>query len=123
MLNLNSIVVFSANPKVLVDFYSKILGKDPEWRGGNFCGWQVGVGQLVIGPHDKVKGKSTNPERIMFNLETADVKGEFARIKNLGAKTIAEPYHPGEEPEMWLATFADPDGNYFQLASPFKVSS
>jgi hypothetical protein len=24
---------------------------------------------------------------------------------------------------FWLATFADPDGNYFQLASPMTVPS
>ena len=34
----------------------------------------------------------------------------------------AEPYQPGGDAgapsEFWLATFEDPDGNYFQLASP-----
>jgi predicted enzyme related to lactoylglutathione lyase len=24
-----------------------------------------------------------------------------------------------EDPEGWIATFADPDDNYFQLVSPF----
>ncbi len=47
--------------------------------------------------------------------------GEFARIKDLGAEVVAEPYHPSEEPSMWLATLADPDGNYFQLATPMKI--
>jgi hypothetical protein len=32
---------------------------------------------------------------------------------------IQEPYHPGDdESEMWIATFSDPDSNYFQLVSP-----
>lgn len=118
MLNLNSILVFSENPTKLVDFYKKVLQKDPDWSGGDFQGFQVGDGSIAIGPHDKVQGKNTNPERMMFNLETSDVAGEFKRIEGLGATVITKPYQPGEEPTMWVATFADPDGNYFQLVSP-----
>ena len=80
----------------------------------------VGSGAVTIGPHDKVHGKSQNPERILINFETKDVEGEFKRIKELGAKVIAEPYHPGEDPSGMLATFEDPDGNYFQLATPWE---
>lgn len=120
MLNLNSLLIFSDNPKVLLDFYKKVVGKDPNWTGGDFAGFKIGDGYLMVGPHDKVKGKNKTPERLMFNLQTEDVKGEFTRIKKLGAQVIAEPYQPGEEPSMWLATFADPDGNYFQLASPME---
>lgn len=124
MLNLNSIILFSENPEVLVDFYSKVLEKEPEWSGevGEFMGFKVGDGYLVIGPHDEVHGKNKNPERIMFNLEIEDVAGEFKRIKGIdGIKVIAEPYHPAEDPGNWLATFADPDNNYFQLASPMVL--
>jgi predicted enzyme related to lactoylglutathione lyase len=56
----------------------------------------------------------------MFNFETNDVQGEFKRMKGLGAKVIAEPYHPADDQDMWIATLADPDGNYFQLISPMK---
>jgi predicted enzyme related to lactoylglutathione lyase len=59
----------------------------------------------------------------MLNFQTADVKGEFERIKELGARVKQEPYQPGEGAgEMWIATFEDPDGNYFQLASPMPES-
>jgi len=49
------------------------------------------------------------------------VQGEFKRIKDLGATVIQEPYQPGggeQAQEFWMATFADADGNYFQIASP-----
>lgn len=121
MLHFNSLLVFSQNPKKLAEFYKQVLGKNPGWSEGEYAGFQAGSGYLIVGPHDKVKGKNTNPERMMFNLETKNVKKEFERIKKLGAKVIAQPYHPGEEPSMWLATFADPDGNYFQLASPMEM--
>ena len=73
----------------------------------------------MIGPHSAVKGSNEMPGRIMINLETQDVKGEFARLKAVGATVQQEPYQPGPAGgEMWLATLADPDGNYFQIASP-----
>ena len=55
-----------------------------------------------------------------MNFETKDVKEEFDRIKELGAHVIAEPYKMGEDSEGWIATFADPDGNYFQLMTPWE---
>jgi predicted enzyme related to lactoylglutathione lyase len=33
---------------------------------------------------------------------------------------VQEPYQPGEAPEGWIATFSDPDDNYFQLLSPME---
>ena len=120
MLNLNSLIVFSENPSSLMDFYKKVLQKETKWSGGDFSGIEAGSGVLIIGPHDKVKGKNTQPERMIYNLETDDVEAEFARIKELGAGVVAEPYHPDEEPTMTLATLSDPDGNYFQLATPMK---
>ncbi len=120
MLNLNSILLFSENPKELADFYKKVVGKDADWAGEGYFGFSIGGANLTIGGHDKVKGKNSNPERIMFNLETEDVKGEFERIKGEGAEVVKEPYMESEADEMWIATFEDPDGNYFQLMSPWK---
>jgi predicted enzyme related to lactoylglutathione lyase len=54
----------------------------------------------------------------MWNIETPDVEGEFARLVAAGALPVQEPYHPGGETAMWLATLADPENNYFQLVSP-----
>src|SRR5438067_655658 len=118
MLKFSSLLLFSETPDKLAEFYKKVLDQDPDWEDGGYSGFTLGEGMLIIGPHDKVHGKNKTPERMIFNLETPDVKEEFIRIKELGAKVIQEPYHPGEAEEMLLTTFADPDGNYFQLASP-----
>ena len=122
MLHYNSILLFSANPRKLAEFYGKIFRKKPDWSEGGFYGFKTGKGFITIGPHDKVRGKNTTPERMMFNLETEDVTREFARIKRIGAKVIAEPYHPMEVETMTIATFADPDNNYFQLVTPWENS-
>jgi predicted enzyme related to lactoylglutathione lyase len=121
MLKFNSILLFSENPHALGDFYKKVFAIEPGWNEGGYMGFWLEQGSITIGPHDKVHGKNPNPERILINFETNDVEGEFKRIKELGAKVIAEPYNPGEEPDMKLATFEDPDGNFFQLATPFKM--
>lgn len=120
MLNLNSLLLSSETPEKLTDFYRKVLTRDVKWDHGEYKGFEVGAGALVIGPHSKVRGQSKNPERIIFNFETSDVKGEFTRIKGLGAKVIAEPYSMDEDQDFLIATLADPDGNYFQLMSPME---
>jgi hypothetical protein len=60
-----------------------------------------------------VHGQSKNPERTIMNFETSEVKGEFERMKGMGAKVIAEPYSMSADPDFLIATLADPDGNYF----------
>ena len=120
MLNLNSIMIGSEDPKALSGFYTKVLGK-PAWEDGGYVGWQAGNGWLTIGSHSEVKGQNEMPGRIILNFETTDVKGEFERIKGLRAEVQQEPYQPGGGPDMWVATFEDPDGNYFQLMSPMPA--
>ena len=75
---------------------------------------------VTVGPHDQVKGKNSEPGRILWNIETADIKGDFEKFKAAGATVVQEPYTPegDEEMEGQIATFSDPDDNYFQLMSP-----
>jgi len=122
MLTLNTVMIGSDDPKSLSEFYTKVLGK-PAWEDSAYVGWQAGSSWLMIGEHSEVKGRNEMPGRIILNFETPDVKGEFDRIKGLGAAVQQEPYQPGgvDAPEMWIATFEDPDGNYFQLASPMPA--
>ena len=47
------------------------------------------------------------------------MQAEFERIKDLGAEVVKEPYEL--DGNFWLATFADPDGNCFQLATPMSM--
>jgi predicted enzyme related to lactoylglutathione lyase len=121
MLNLSTVMISSEDPKGLSAFYTTVLG-EPGWDDGGYVGWQAGNGMLMIGPHSDVKGRNEMPGRIILNFETPDVKGEFERIKGLGVTVQHEPYQPGGGAEdLWLATFEDLDGNYFQLASPMPT--
>jgi predicted enzyme related to lactoylglutathione lyase len=117
MLNLTTVMICSEDPQALSAFYTKVLG-EPGWQDSGYVGWQAGSATLMIGPHSEVKGRNEMPGRIIVNFETPDVQGEFERIKGLGTTVEHEPYQPGDGDDMWLATFEDPDGNFFQLASP-----
>ena len=120
-MKLTGVMLGTENSKALADFYTKVLGK-PGWDQDDWFGYDVGGSNLMIGPHSEVKGKSESPARIMMTFEVNDVQKEFDRIKGLGGQVIAKPYQPDKDKDsnVWLATFADPDGNYFQLTTPWK---
>jgi predicted enzyme related to lactoylglutathione lyase len=120
-MNLNSILIGSENPERLVDYYTKLFGQ-PTWSDGGYTGWMIGSGAVTVGPHDQVKGKNAHPGRIIWNIESTDVTGDFERFKAAGASVIAEPYGADDSPDEGLiCTFADPDDNYFQLMSPMPA--
>ena len=119
-MNFNSILIGSDNPQRLVDYYTKLFG-EPSFADGGYTGWQLGSGFVTIGPHDEVSGKNPQPGRLIWNIETPDVRGEFARLKDAGATVIREPYGMGESDDDLIATFSDPDDNYFQLMSPMPA--
>ena len=73
---------------------------------------------ITVGPHSEVHGKNPEPGRLIWNIETTQVQAEFDRMKAAGAIVIREPYEFEGAPGSAIATFADPDGNYFQLTSP-----
>lgn len=127
MLNLNSIMIGTSQLKVMAEFYEKVFSRPADMVAGDFYGWSVGNTFISVGAHSEVKDKSKDPSRIIINFETTEVKSEFDRIKALGAQVVKEPYGMTQEgglsdaPDaMWIATLADPDGNYFQLMTPWK---
>ena len=124
-MNLNSVLIGSEDPAPLVAYYTKLFGA-PAGSEGGYTWWQLGTGGFTVSQHTEVKGKNAHPGRVIWNIETGDVKGDFERLKAAGARVIQEPYAPdvGDEAgaaEMSVATFADPDDNYFQLMAPMEM--
>lgn len=116
-MNLNSILVGSEDPERLVEYYTRLFG-EPAMADGGYTGWQLGSGWLTIGPHSEVHGPNAHPGRIIWNLESADVRTDFERLVAAGARVVREPYSFDGDEGGLIATFADPDENYFQLVSP-----
>ena len=119
-MNFNSILIGSEDPARLVEYYTKLFG-DPTMSEGGYTGWQLGAGFLTVGPHSEVHGRNQEPGRFIWNIETTEVKEIAERWKSAGATVIAEPYGYDEMPGSMIATFADPDGNYFQLMTPMEM--
>lgn len=119
-MNFNSILIGSEQPERLVAYYTKLFGEPAGFEGGD-TGWLIGRGAIWVGPHSEVKGGNAEPGRLIWNIETADVRAEFERLKAAGAMVVREPYTFEQVPGSWIATLADPDGNYFQLMSPMGL--
>ncbi len=120
MLNLNSVMIGTKQLQALAAFYEKVLGKPADYvdKDNGFYGWQVGSSYLSLLDHSEMQGKTKDPGRVMLNFETSQVKEEFDRLKGQGAAVIRAPYEMGGG---WIATLADPDGNYFQLVTPMQM--
>lgn len=113
------VMIGAEHPASLGTFYANVFNRPADMNEGGWYGWQLGATWLSIGEHSEVKGQAVEPQRVILNLETEDVPGEFDRIKAAGATVIKEPY---EMEGAHIATFADPEGNYFQLMSPWEGS-
>jgi predicted enzyme related to lactoylglutathione lyase len=120
IMNLNGILIGSEDPQRLADYYTALFG-EPGWNEDGYVGWMIGSGGVTVGPHDQVHGQNPEPGRVIWNVSTPDVQGEFDRLVAAGATVVKEPYSAGDgEMQAWICTFADPDGNYFQLMSPME---
>ena len=117
-MNFNNVLIGSENPEQLSDYYTKLFGK-PGFSDGGYSGWQIGSGFITVGPHSEVHGKNAHPGRMILNIESDDVQGDFDRLVAAGAIVIREPYTFEDQPGK-IATLADPDDNYFQITSPFE---
>jgi len=120
-VNLNNILIGSDDAPRLAEYYTRLLGA-PTMSEGGYTSWAIGNGGLAIGPHSEVHGSNDQPGRLIWNIETEDIRGDFARMKAAGAIVVREPYEFEGMKGTWIATLADPDNNYFQLMTPFDPS-
>jgi predicted enzyme related to lactoylglutathione lyase len=120
--NFEGLLLFSEDAKKLADFYGQTVGlslQDEMVMGENddeafmFSTGNNGGPTLTIMKHSEVKGANKMPERVIFNLEVDDIEKETKRLKDAGVKIIQDIYHIQDFGQ--IATFADPDNNYFQF--------
>src|ERR1700677_492073 len=119
-MKISGVMIGASDVHELAAFYAKVLGES-SFHDGDWYGWVDGA-SIMLGPHSEVRGKNENPQRLMIMLQVDDVRATFEELKGVGAEVVAEPYHPQENEEnFWLATLADPEGNYFQLSTPMEM--
>lgn len=116
---LEGVLISSEDPKALADFYKEKVGLESgeefEYGEEKAVGYMLKLGDMEIGilSHSDIKGKNQSPARIMLNIEVDDEEAEVKRLKEAGVKVVADIYHV--EGYGLIATFEDPDGNYFQF--------
>jgi predicted enzyme related to lactoylglutathione lyase len=119
-VNFNSILIGSGDAERLAAYYTKVLGA-PAFSEQGYSAFAIGTGWVTVGPHSEVNGPNPTPGRIIWNIETDDVRADFERFKAAGATVVTEPYDFDAGRGSTIATFSDPDGNYFQLMSPMAT--
>lgn len=116
---LEAVLLSSESAKKLAKFYREVVGLKQgevmEIGDKGEEGYDFGLkgASLYILDHSDIKGKSKQPARVMFNLEVSDIEKEVARMKRAKVKPVQDIYHV--QGYGLIATFEDPDGNYFQL--------
>lgn len=99
----------SQDPDRLRAFYIDVVGLQVDERDG----LKLGPARLRFNFHSEITGENVDPARFMLNIFVGDIAAEEARLKEGGVPVIRSA-----EREDWgglVATFADPDGNFFQL--------
>lgn len=117
---IDSVLLFSENARKLAEFYRDVVGLKTvsEWemgkKGEAVFDFEIkqGGGFSII-DHSDIKGKAKEPKRVIINFEVDDEEKQVNRLKKDGVKLIKDIYHV--EGYGLIATFEDPDGNYFQL--------
>ncbi len=94
-------------------FYRDTLGLMPRSAKSDFINFDWRGVRLSVGVHDRVRGASAEPLRIMLNLTVADIHAAHDRRTRAGVVFSREPAR--EDWGGWVATFPDPDGNILQL--------
>ena len=94
-------------------FYRDRLGMAPRTSKPDFINFDWAGVRLSVSVHDRVRGESRDPLRIMVNLAVDDIGALHARLAAEGVAFTRPPTR-----EDWggqVATLLDPDGNVVQL--------
>lgn len=114
-----SLTLFSENAKKLAEFYQKKVGLSLSTEAelgdkDQLFGFEMSQGSgFYIVDHSKVKGRSKEPDRVIFNLEVDNIEDAVKKLDQQGVKKVQDTYHV--EGYGLIATFEDLDGNYFQF--------
>lgn len=114
-----SILLGTSNATKLAKFYRETVGLKQTMEmemgdgGEKVFGFEFGKVSFVVMDHSDVKGENKNPERIILNFEVDDIEKEVKRMDGKKVKKQQDIYHV--EGYGLVATFIDPDGNFFQL--------
>ena len=112
-LTVTALSVDCTDPAALAEFWGKVLGR-PVTPGPTPENVVVEATEPASGPRlffNKVPEPKTGKNRLHLDLLTEHYEAEVGRVTGLGATPLNEIKFPGAR---WT-TFADPEGNEFDL--------
>ncbi len=94
------------------DFYQNTLGMRHLFDAGTMVFFQCGEIRLMIGA-----GKPVQPGGTILYFRVAEIHAAHAALEARGASFTHKPHLVAKMPdhELWMAFFADPDGNTLAL--------
>jgi predicted enzyme related to lactoylglutathione lyase len=110
---LRGATIWSDDLNRLLPFYRDVLGLTVGRETAGFVVFGKGdAPALALGTHSEVHGRNADPARHMVGLTTDDIASDHKRLKGAGVEFVEDPT---KYPNVWVATFKDPDGNLLQL--------
>ena len=94
-------------------FYTEILGLPARSDRAGFVNFEWKGFRLTLHLHDRVRGPSLEPDRVLLNFAVEDLAAWHERLLTAGTPCRRLP-----SPEPWgglVATYSDPDANLVQL--------
>ena len=113
-----SVALWSEDNKKLAGWYRDTLGipiraYNPV-PNDDCYDMDVGPNFFSIGKHDKVKGKSKDPYRMMIGFQVKSVGEVYKELERKDINWIAKPFL-SPTGTVWCMTLADPEGNIVQF--------
>ncbi|WP_141578098.1 VOC family protein [Actinomadura sp. WMMA1423] len=114
-MDINCVIVDSADPDRLAAFWSELLDRPVVSRSGPYI-WLERRNGLGVG-FQRTDGSKPAKNRLHLDLESEDPAAEQARVEALGGRRLTE-YDPGG-----FLVMADPEGNEFCIIpkGPFEL--
>lgn len=117
--NAIAVGLWSENYKKLASWYQNVLKLPFKTKSDlpkdSFIAFDFGENWFWIGQHDKVKGKSKDPYRIMIEFYVESIDEAYKELKKNNVEFIAEPFPDPLGGDGWCMTFKDPEGNILQM--------
>lgn len=110
---LDSMLLSSSDPRRLAEFYGRAFELNVETTpDGGYQLINIGGFYVMFDSRDDVSGASSEPGRVIFNVDVTDAKATAASIEAAGGTWVS----PLEDRDgSFFGTAADPDGNYVQI--------
>ncbi|PWV54725.1 MULTISPECIES: VOC family protein [Nocardiopsis] len=110
--NLDSMLLASADPDRLRDWYAAVLDPADNDTMDQYRVLRFGTFHLLIDQRDDIGARTADPTRVILNFDVGDARAVAALMDERGTEWVA----PLEDRDGSLfATAKDPDGNYVQI--------